>query len=168
MKNLSSDEILNNVSNEEIRARFYQVDDAAILRQAKHLLHDAMENRLVERNMSVVNERYYRNSRMFTEAWKEAVRLAGSRYFGPGDIATATDYHELRPIRQSIEEVLGVLSPAQRQFLLALYSFYNDMVAGEMAEAFDEFSHSVNGLAYKLDEQRKTIIARLIVHYPGW
>ncbi len=108
----------------------------------------------------------YHNSALFTEAWKEGVQLAGVECFGPGDL-TATDYQELRPIRDVIEPYLGVMSPGQAYFMLAMYSFFNDEVAGEMAERFDA-PRSVLGLTWRLDDHRRAIIARLLVHYPGW
>jgi len=107
------------------------------------------------------------NERLFTKAWIEGVMLAGEHLFEPGNVETATDYRELRPNREAIEKILGAISPGEYQFILAMYSFFNDAVAGEMAER-SWYSKSVNGLVYTLDEVRRSIIARLLVYYPGW
>lgn len=122
-------------------------------------------------------KRAVRNDRLFLNAWKRGVELAGAQYFtcrppfgqalAPAlSVAEATDRNQLAPDAEFIAETIGVLSSGQRKFLAAMCSFYNAQWGGELLR-----QQGVNGLAdlsATLDAEHRQVIADLLVSYGGW
>lgn len=121
--------------------------------------------------------RALRNERLFLNAWKRGVELAGAQYFTcrpqygetlepASSVAEASDRNQLAPDAEFIAEMIGVLSSGQRKFLAAMCSFYNADWGGDLLR-----EQNVNGLAdlsATLDSERRQIIADLLVSYYGW
>lgn len=118
-----------------------------------------------------------RNERLFLNAWKRGVELAGPQYFTcrpqfgetlepASSVAEATDRDQLAPDYEFICETIGVLSAGQRKFLAAMCSFYNASWGGDLLR-----EQGVNGLAdlsATLDPEHRQVIADLLVSYSGW
>jgi len=51
-------------------------------------------------------------------------------------------------------------------FLAALVSFYNSDPAGSSCDPFG--ANGLSGIAARLDESRRQVIANLLLAYPGW
>jgi hypothetical protein len=103
----------------------------------------------------------------FFEAWRTVVGLAGARYFGDGRSPTsATSKWDLEPRVEAITDALGVLSSGEAVFLAALASFYDSDTGGEMLKQVGGVG--LSDVAARLDEQRRRVIADLVVAYPGW
>ena len=101
----------------------------------------------------------------FLHAWKTAVHLAGSAFFGDGTQASvdrAVGTRELPPNLERISESLGRMTADQRVFIAALVSLYNCQEAARLLQLT-----GVTGLAElgTLDLQRRSVIASLMLHY---
>lgn len=104
----------------------------------------------------------------FFHTWKKAVLLDGPRYFGierRSDINMTRSKWDLCPDVPLIESAIGAMSHGEQVFIAALVSFYNDETGGRLLQRVD-----VRGLADfgLLDPQRRTLLARLVIHYSGW
>lgn len=100
--------------------------------------------------------------------WKKGVELAGHEYFGDGTyegFVAAENKNQLRPIRSNIESSIGVASDSQIAFLTGLYCFFNDYVGAELCNKANVRSL---GNFMTLDEERREVIAALILTYNGW
>ena len=107
-------------------------------------------------------------SQHFSQAWQQAVLLAGPGYFGDGNRANAIeacDKCALCPNVPLIQSAIGAMSHGEQVFIAALVSFYNDETGGRLLRRV-----GVNGLADfgLLDSQRRTLLAHLLIHYSGW
>jgi hypothetical protein len=105
----------------------------------------------------------------FLEAWKEAVQLAGARFFDirSASVEAATDKNELAPDLAAITGAIGVLSGGEKRFLLAIYQFYNDHDIYEFCQERDIKVPSLSDLPL-LDEKQRIVIAQLLHSYDGW
>ena len=105
----------------------------------------------------------------FLEAWKDAVRLAGERFFDirSESVDAATDKNELAPNLAAITEGIGVLSGGEKRFLLAIYQFYNDQALYEFCAKQEMKVPSLSDLAL-LDENHRRVITQLLHSYDGW
>ena len=63
-------------------------------------------------------------------------------------------------------KALGVLSSGEAVFLAALVSFYDSDTGGDMLK--DVGGAGLSDIAARLHEQRRRVIADLVVTYPGW
>lgn len=110
-----------------------------------------------------------RRPALFLAAWKEAVALAGERFFDirSASVESATDKNELAPNLDTIFDIVGVLSGGERRFLLAICQFYNDRTVYNCCDEHKITVPSLTDLAL-LDESRRTVLARLLQTYDGW
>jgi len=104
----------------------------------------------------------------FFGAWKRGAEIAGPQWFGDGTrvgLNQARDKWDLCPDVPRISKALGVLSSGERMFLAALVSFYNSRKGGTLLRrcGFTGLS-DLSGL----DQQRRQVIAELVLHYNGW
>ncbi len=132
---------------------------------------------LAQAALEASRERAVRNNRLFLNAWKRGVELAGAQYFTcrppfgetlkpASSVAEASDRDQLAPDAEFIIETIGVLSSGQRKFLAAMCSFYNAQWGGYLLR-----EQGVNGLAdlsATLDAEHRQVIADLLVSYAGW
>lgn len=118
---------------------------------------------IAQHNLTMLTSR----SQLFTEAWRRAVEHIGEEKFGPLCLSTATDFRDLSPIHAEFVASLSCISPGQRQFHIAAYSFYNAEVASKWARKYG-MGASINDLTLKMDENLKDIIASLMINYTGW
>ncbi|NTY62628.1 hypothetical protein [Mycolicibacterium sphagni] len=103
----------------------------------------------------------------FFEAWKTAVNLAGSGYFGVTHTpTTARNKWDLEPRVDRITDDLPVLSSGESIFLAALVSFYDAESGGEMLKVVG--ARGLSDLSARLDEPRRQVVADLLVSYAGW
>lgn len=81
--------------------------------------------------LEATHERAVRNDRLFLNAWKRGVELAGVQYFTcrpqfgetlepASSVAEASDRNQLAPDAEFIAETIGVLSSGQCKFLAAM------------------------------------------------
>ena len=103
----------------------------------------------------------------FLAAWKQGVEFIGPELFGPGSFTTATDKHELRPLKEPVEQVFSEESCGEEQFLAAMVSFY-DPAWGEDLSARIDIHKSLCGLTYNLDHECTEIVCELLRNYTGW
>ena len=109
-----------------------------------------------------------RNETLFFEAWRDAICISGMKsFFGPATPETAKSKNDLRPDTLRIERKIGVLSPSEQEFLLAMHSFYNSVNTAKIVKQLN-MEASFNGLVSRLDDARKEIIFKLWLYYPGW
>lgn len=101
----------------------------------------------------------------FTAAWRRGIALAGKQFFGDQTGAGASKW-DLAPRYDDVVVALGWLSSGESAFLAALYSFYNPAVGAELLATIG--AGSPGELAARLDEQRRRVIADLVVTYRGW
>lgn len=104
----------------------------------------------------------------FFSWWKKGVELAGYEYFGDGThegFVTAGNKNQLRPIRKNIEDSIGFATNSQMAFLIGLYCFFNDFVGAELCTKANVRSL---GDYMILDEERREVIAALLLAYSGW
>ncbi|ONH50913.1 hypothetical protein SAMN04490182_2005 [Pseudomonas cedrina] len=104
----------------------------------------------------------------FFEAWKQAVLLAGPGYFGikcRRDLDMALSKWDLCPDIPLIETAIGAMSHGEQIFIAALVSFYNDQIGGELLQRAGVSGMADFGI---LDSQRRSLLARLLIHYSGW
>jgi hypothetical protein len=104
----------------------------------------------------------------FFEAWRDAVSIAGPRWFGDGTAEgarRATTKWDLRPRWDEIQAQFGVLSSTEKLFLAVLYGFYNSATSAKLltSAGFEGFSDLAN-----LDETQRRLVARLVVAFSGW
>ncbi|WP_077278817.1 hypothetical protein [Thioalkalivibrio denitrificans] len=113
---------------------------------------------------------YEQHERMFLEAWKHGVRLAGPEYFNVlvPDVDAATDKNQRRPNREAIEAVIDALGSGESVFLDSMYSFYNSEVRHMLLESLDRKMVNICDIAAALDGERKEVIGDLLRYYPGW
>lgn len=103
----------------------------------------------------------------FFSAWKEAVKLAGSGYFGVDRTpATARSKWDLEPRVDLISNELDVLSSGESVFLAALVSFYDAESGGEMLQLVG--ARGFSDISSRLDQPRRQVLADLLVSYAGW
>jgi hypothetical protein len=103
----------------------------------------------------------------FLTAWKQGVEFIGSELFGPGSPATATNKHELCPLREAVEKALEEESCGEEQFLAAMVSFYDPAWGEELADRIDIYK-SLSGLTFNLDHECTEIVCELLRNYTGW
>lgn len=118
-----------------------------------------------------------RNEKLFFNAWKRGVQLAGEEYFTcrphvgenlqPAEsVEQAISKNQLAPDSEFIKASIGALSGGQRRFLAAMCSFYNPDWGGDLLR-----EQGVNGLADlsgNLDAEHLQILADLLISYQGW
>lgn len=108
------------------------------------------------------------DEQLFLDAWIRGIKIAGAEYFG-GEMTSfegPITKWDLAPRYDDISEAIGWLSSGEATFLVAMYGFYNARYAKGMMDRLD-----IGGLAdiaSRLDEQRRRVIADLIVSYAGW
>lgn len=105
----------------------------------------------------------------FLAAWKQAVVLAGPRFFDVlvDDVAAADDKNQLRPNPELIADTAGVLSSGERVFLLALVCLFNSEDAMALCQRYGE-AIDPRTLADTLDEERLSVLVSLMQNYAGW
>jgi hypothetical protein len=101
----------------------------------------------------------------FFDAWLSGVALAGPQWFGDGSGVGSSKWH-LAPRYDEISAALGWLSSGEAVFLAAMYSFYNADMGGQMLATLGV--GGVGGVAARLDDKRRRVIAALLVSYGGW
>lgn len=108
------------------------------------------------------------NEQAFFEAWQRGVAIAGHHWFGDGQMApdNATSKWDLAPRVDDIFASIGVLSSGEAMFLAAMVSFYNSDPGGQMLR--DLGATGLSDISASLDEQRRSVLADLLVSYPGW
>lgn len=107
-------------------------------------------------------------SAAFLYAWKQGVALAGPTYFGDctkNSVQHAKCRCDLRPNLLVINHTFQVLSTNERIFLAAMVSFY-DLVEGNALLNQVGFLGLAN--LGPLDQERRDVIASLVMHYHGW
>jgi hypothetical protein len=104
----------------------------------------------------------------FFDAWRRAVALAGSRWFGDGKTApeNAGTKWDLAPRVEDITEAMGWLSSGEAMLLAAMVSLYNSNPGGQMLRERD--AEGLSDIAASLDEPRRRVLADLLISYPGW
>lgn len=119
--------------------------------------------------MSGIPERVRQAEAAFFVAWRDAVQLAGVRFFGDGTqkgFAEAESKNALQPRIEDIEGALPGMSPGERVFLVAMVSLYNTL-AGRRLAAKHELHADLMDLT-RLDRERRQVISMLLVSYAGW
>lgn len=108
------------------------------------------------------------NEQAFFEAWRRGVTIADRRWFGDGQTQSdkAKNKWDLTPRIDDIFASIGVLSSGEAMFLAAMVSFYNADTGGQMLR--DLAATGLSDISAGLDEQRRNVIADLLVAYPGW
>lgn len=110
----------------------------------------------------------FHNEQAFFHAWRRGVTIAGRRWFG--DSQTPPDHArtlwDLVPHVGDICASIGVLSCGQALFLAAMVSFYNSEAGGQMLRELGVAG--LGDICAGLDEQRRRVVADLLVSYPGW
>ncbi|MGH3556010.1 MAG: hypothetical protein ACRDTK_00555 [Mycobacterium sp.] len=108
------------------------------------------------------------NEQAFFEAWRRGVTIAGCRWFGDGQTSpdTAKSKWDLAPRVDDISASIGVLSSGEAMLLAAMVSFYNSEPGGQMLR--DLGATGLSDISAGLDEQRRSVVADLLVSYPGW
>lgn len=105
--------------------------------------------------------------RLFFEAWRDGVILAGPIFFGQKTPDTAINKNDLRPDFQMIERALPSMGTGEAQFMSALVSFF-DPQKGELLSSRLKTEKSLCGLTIGIDATGKRILARLLTSYCGW
>lgn len=104
----------------------------------------------------------------FLAAWKEAVKLAGPRFFecDAESVDAATDKWQLKPKWEEVDAFMGVGSTGERVFLAAVVSFYNN----EWGQGHLEAAGWPNlaAVANRLDLRELEILTQLMLNYTGW
>lgn len=108
------------------------------------------------------------NEQAFFEAWRRGVTIAGRRWFGDGQTTpdNVKSKWDLAPRVDDISASIGVLSSGEAMFLAAMASFYNSDPGGQMLR--DLGATGLSDISASLDEQRRSVIADLLVSYHGW
>ena len=104
----------------------------------------------------------------FFDFWKKSVALAGFKFFGNGSIGgfeKAQVKDDLRPVAFVIEDALKGMSPGESAFIASMVSFYNSNRAIDLCKTAKIIS--VADLTI-LDQQRRKVIANLLINYRGW
>lgn len=104
----------------------------------------------------------------FLAAWRRGVTIAGRRWFGDGQTPpdNAKSTCDLAPRVGDIGTSIGVLSSGEAVFLAAMVSFYNSDRGAQMLRELG--ATGLGDIAAGLDEQRRSVVADLLVSYPGW
>jgi hypothetical protein len=104
----------------------------------------------------------------FFAAWKQAVLLAGTHYFGTdgrAQLDTATSVNDLRPKVELIQHAIGPMSSGERKFIALLVSFYDTKAGARLWKRVGfEGLADIDGL----DRRRREVIADLLQHYTCW
>lgn len=108
------------------------------------------------------------NEQAFFEAWRRGVTIASRRWFGDGQTPpdNAKSKWDLAPRIDDISASIGVLSSGEAMFLAAMVSFYNSDPGGQMLH--DLGATGLSDISAGLDEQRRSVVADLLVSCPGW
>ena len=103
----------------------------------------------------------------FLAAWKQGVEFIGPELFGPGSLLTATDKHELTPLKEAVEKAFEEDSCGDEQFLAAMVSFYDPAWGEELADRINVHK-SLSGLTFNLDHACTEIVCELLRNFTGW
>ncbi len=103
----------------------------------------------------------------FLEAWKRGVGFVGPELFGPGNLRSARDKNDLKPLRHAVEGWFEGASGGEKQLLGAMVSFYDPEWGEELAARTDD-EKSLCGLTFNLDHQEMEILCDLLRNYTGW
>ena len=107
-------------------------------------------------------------SAAFLYAWKQGVALAGPTYFGDctkNSVQHAKCRCDLRPDLLVINHSFQVLSTNERIFLAAMVSFYDPVEGNALLNQVGFLGLANLG---PLDQERRDVIASLVMHYHGW
>jgi len=118
-------------------------------------------------NVLNVMEQTEQKHHRFLAAWKRGVAYLGPELFGPGDLETASDKDQLRPLPEVVTTMFSKESGGEEQFLAAMVSFY-DPAWGEELTASIDCHRSLCGLTYNLDHEATEILCELLLNYEGW
>lgn len=105
----------------------------------------------------------------FFEAWRQAVSIAGVRFFGDGTqkgFESAQGKNALCPRVSDIEGALEGMSPGEQIFICSMYQFYNPSTGRKLAQSVD-LKCDLGDLT-RLDAERRAVMAALIISYVGW
>ncbi len=105
--------------------------------------------------------------RLFFEAWKEAVALAGPWYFGPKTLETAKDRNDLRRNVARIDNALGAMGGGEAEFIAAVVSFYNPTAGAKLSRRLGT-ELSMCGLMQGVDWAGGEILGKLVSTYHPW
>ncbi len=103
----------------------------------------------------------------FLAAWKKGVERIGPELFGPGSPGSATDKHELSPLKTAVEKALEDESCGEEQFLAAMVSFYDPAWSEELTDRI-VVHKSLSGLTFNLDHECIEIVCELLRNFTGW
>jgi hypothetical protein len=106
-----------------------------------------------------------RDEAAFLDAWKRGVKLAGAKFFGDQTGAGESKW-DLAPRIDDIHNQIGILSSTEAVFLASMVGFYNSHIGGKMWER--QHVRGLADVAAGLDDQRREILADLLLNYPGW
>lgn len=128
---------------------------------------DLIEQNLIEMQMSLADDGEDR----FLHAWKRGVKLAGEKLFhcDAESIDAAVDKEQLRPHWERVEAYIRqAISPGERLFVMELCSFYNSDWMQEWKKKLRISRGSIGLAAIRLGEERRGVLADLLVSYRGW
>lgn len=111
--------------------------------------------------------RYPLEERPFSQAWRRAigVRYHYRRYF-QRDHMQSRSYRGWTPNVTMIKKKLDELPSSDAIFLAALVSFYNGDTGGRLLRGLGV--QGLSDVAANLDQERREILADLLVNYIGW
>jgi hypothetical protein len=111
--------------------------------------------------------RYPLEERPFSQAWRRAI---GFKYyyrnFFSRDSMQSRSFRGWTPRVALIKKELDGMSASDAIFLAALVSFYNGDTGGRLLRGLG--AQGLSDIATGLDEERRQILADLLVNYIGW
>lgn len=117
-------------------------------------------------------ERYLRlhplADRPFSEAWLRAIGLFGERprYFINSGRPASQSFRAWPPDVALIKKDLEELPSSDAIFLAAMVSFFNGDTGGKLLRGLG--ASGLSNIAVSLDDERRQLLADLLVRYPGW
>ncbi|OBI24307.1 hypothetical protein [Mycolicibacter sinensis] len=122
--------------------------------------------------LNLVDDDYVRRlypleERPFSQAWRRAIgfKRAYRDYFDRQEIRSMS-YRGWTPRVAMIKKDLDEMPASDAIFLAALVSFYNGDSGGRLLRGLG--AQGMSDIAASLDQQRRQILADLLVNFVGW
>lgn len=116
-----------------------------------------------------IPEQALKAEQQFFEVWRQAVSIAGVRFFGEGTqkgLEASQGKNALRPRLADIEGALSGMSPGEQIFICSMYQLFNT-TAGRRLTEMAGIKCDMGDLT-RLDVERKAALMALLATYVGW
>lgn len=106
--------------------------------------------------------------RPFSEAWLRGIGILGehSRFFHSARVSAQHSFRARPPNVALIKKHLDELSSSDAVFLAAMVSFFNGDAGGKLLRGLG--ASGLSDIAVSLNEERRQVLADMLVSYPGW